>query len=268
MTLLGAELRKLRRRPASYVVSIILIVLLLLFYLLIGATASALDPSSAAGFELLLGFPQAYSFVGSFILGLGGLLAVTYGAAVSGAEWSWGTIRVVIARGEGRTRYIVVQFAALAIALAVMVLFAFFAGTLAALLAASMGGVSTEGAFEADALLSLPELLARTWMGVLLHAAVGFAVASMLRSQLAGIGAGIALYVFEVVIGSLAPILDADFARYLPFSVAGRVVGGEAEAFGQFDLLDPTVALVLAGVYLVVALAIASLATERAEITA
>ena len=56
-------------------------------------------------------FPGAYDLILSFILGLGGLFAVIYGAAIAGSEWSWGTLKNAVARGESRSRYMLRTFA-------------------------------------------------------------------------------------------------------------------------------------------------------------
>ena len=77
---------------------------------------------------LLLAFPTAYTMVVGIILGFGGLLAVAYGAAIIGADWGWGTIRAIIARGESRVRYTLVTFIAIALVLVVGVLATFVAG--------------------------------------------------------------------------------------------------------------------------------------------
>ena len=60
-------------------------------------------------------FPGAYELVLTLILGIGGLLAVTYGAAIGGSEWGWGTLKAAVARGESRTRYSLVNYAAVAV---------------------------------------------------------------------------------------------------------------------------------------------------------
>ena len=52
------------------------------------------------------------------MLGLGGLVAVIYGAAIAGSEWSWGTLKNAVARGESRTRYMLGTFAAIAVMVA------------------------------------------------------------------------------------------------------------------------------------------------------
>ena len=45
-----------------------------------------------------------YGFILSFMFGLGGLVAVTFAAAIAGSEWGWGTLKSAVARGASRTR--------------------------------------------------------------------------------------------------------------------------------------------------------------------
>ncbi len=86
MRLFGSGLRKLVRRPATWLTLGLLIGLLGLILVAVGATANDLraDPESGNAL-LLLTFPLAYGFVLGFILWLGGLFAVIYGAAVAGS---------------------------------------------------------------------------------------------------------------------------------------------------------------------------------------
>ena len=60
---------------------------------------------------------RAYGVINQFVFGLGSLLAVAYAAAVVGADWSFGVMRVFIARGESRTRYVLAKAIGLAIVL-------------------------------------------------------------------------------------------------------------------------------------------------------
>ena len=62
------------------------------------------------------------------IIGIGGLLAVTYGAAIAGSEWAWGTLKSAVARGESRTRYTLLGYAAVALFTLFGLLGAFLAG--------------------------------------------------------------------------------------------------------------------------------------------
>jgi ABC-2 type transport system permease protein len=265
MRIFVAGLRKLVRRPATFVTLLLLIGLLILVYLAVGGTAKeAVNRPGGQNALLLLTFPGAYLLVLSFILGLGGLLAVIYGAAIAGSEWSWGTLKVAVARGEGRSRYMLLSFAAIAVVVGVGLLIAFAIGVVAALAGAGLAGVSTTGVGDGPTLRALPEQLARGWFAIVEEAALGFAVATIARSQLAGVGVGIALYFGEQFAGLFLP----DIVKYLPFQAANAVVNvGENVSSQQIvRSLEPNTALIVVAAWLLGALVVSSLVTERAEI--
>jgi ABC-2 type transport system permease protein len=271
MALLRVSLLKLVRRPATWIVFAILAGLIALVFLSLGATAGSME-SMMDEFQVrtLLDFPTAYTIVASFVLAFGGLLGVAYGAAVIGADWAWGTIRAIVARGESRVRYTLVTFLAIAIVIAVGITVASAVGAIAAIVSAELAGLGSEGATDADALAELPGLLLRTWLGVTQAAAIGFAIAMLFKSQLAGIGAGLAFYFAEQFL-QLVPGLR-DVLVYFPFSVSGAVIGvteafETSSAFGEFPVLDADTAVAWSVAYLLVALAIASVAAWRAQIT-
>jgi ABC-2 type transport system permease protein len=261
--LLRADLRKLMRRPASWVVGLILIVLIALVYLAIGASAGQLtDAQSRAQIQAFLANEAAFRTLLGFLVSLGGLLGVAYAGAVGGAEWGWGTLRVALARGESRTRYVLTLFVATALVIGVALIGSYVVGAAFVMLAATIAGVPT-GIPSATFIATLPELFAKAWFGLLEQAAVGFAIATIARSQLAGIGAGIAVYVAEQFVSIAIPAQ----ARYLPFTVAGSLVQTPEQAqFAGVTLLDPPVALLLTAAYLVGALLVAVVVTERAQI--
>lgn len=269
MRLFVADLRKLIRRPASLITLGLLIGLLALIFLAVGATArQASAAQGGAAALLLVTFPGAYTLIISFILGLGGLFAVIYGAAIAGSEWTWGTLKSAVARGESRTRYQLSFFAAIALMIGIGLLLAFGVGVLVAMIAAGLAGVSTEGVGDADALRTLPELMARAWLAVVEEGAIGFAIATLARSQLAGIGAGIGIYFGE----QFASIFLPDIVKYLPFDAASAVVAISGEGFGggggQLGArLEPNTALLVVVAWLVGSLVVTSLFTERAEIS-
>ena len=270
MRIFVAGLRKLVGRPASFV-SVGLLVGLLGLILIASATVgqSSGGVRGQAAARALLTFPGAYDFVLSFMFGLGGLVAVLFAAAIAGSEWSWGTLKSAVARGESRTRYMLSTFAAIALMVAVGLVITFVLGVALALLAATIAGIPTTGLTDADTLTRLPAMAARGWFAVVEQAALGFAIATLARSQLAGIGAGIAFYFGE----TFATIFLPDIVKYMPFAVARASIdtgtnGGFGDGGGAaVSALAPDTALVLVGVWLVGALLVTVLFTERAEIT-
>jgi hypothetical protein len=147
---------------------------------------------------------------------------------------------------------------------------AFVIGVVAAFIGANLGGVSTAGLNDPATLGRLPGQFVRGWLAIIEEGALGFAIATVARSQLAGIGAGIALYFGETFAGIFLP----DIVKYLPFNVATASVstgatsgGGFGGGGAQIAALDANTALVLVVVWLVGALTVAAVFTERAEIS-
>jgi ABC-type transport system involved in multi-copper enzyme maturation permease subunit len=277
MRIFLAGLRKLLRRPASFV-SVGLLVGLLGLILIASATVGEGGGGGGNGgggnggpgaARLLLTFPGAYDLILSFLLGFGGLIAVIYGAAIAGSEWSWGTLKNAVARGESRARYMLATFGSIVLMIAVGLALSFALGVGLALLAANIAGVSTAGVSDADTLARLPAMAARGWFSVIEQAGLGFAIATLARSQLAGIGAGIAFYFGE----GFASIFLPDIIQYMPFAVARAAVdtegtgGGFDGGGGLTEALPADTALLLVGVWLVGSLLVTVLFTERAEIT-
>lgn len=268
MRIFVAGIRKLERRMVTWITFGLLVGLLALILIAVGATAKQQPTETGRAASLLLvTFPGAYSFVLSFILGLGGLFAVIYGAAVAGSEWSWGTLKNAVARGESRSRYIVLTFAAVALFIGLGLVLSYVIGILVTVLAANLAGVATDGLNDSATLGKIPDELARGWLAVAEAGALGFAIATIARSQLAGIGAGIGVYFGE----QFASIFLPDIVRYLPFNAANAVIArtptaGEGGG-GLVNPLDPDVALVVVTLWLVGALIVAAVFTERAEIS-
>ncbi len=263
-----SSLRKLARRPATWVTGGLLVGLLVLIVLAVGATANQTGGPrgrEAAAHEFLT-FPGAYSRILEFMFGFGGLLAVVYGAAIAGSEWSWGTLKVAVSRGESRWLYMLGSYAAIAVAIAVGLAVTFAIGVVAADAAATMAGISTAGISDSTTLSQLPPEAVRGWFGLLMEGALGFTIATLSRSQLAGIGIGLAFFFGE----TFASVFLPDIVKYLPFAVARAAIGaaGGGGGFGAATAsLPQDQALVLVAVWFAGALLVTSLFTDRAEIT-
>jgi hypothetical protein len=108
-----------------------------------------------------------------------------------------------------------------------------------------------------------------------MEGAIGFTIATLARSQLAGIGAGIAFYFGE----GFASLFLPDVVKYLPFNLANAAVGagggfgggggggGGGGPAASTTPLTADFALLLVGTWLLGSLVVAALFTERAEIT-
>ncbi len=276
MRLFVSTIRKLVRRPATWVTFGLMVGLLALILLAVaatvgvgqgggGVTVDGGGDNGAAAARLLLTFPGAYRLIAGFILSLGGLFAVLYAAAVAGSEWTWGTLKSTVARGESRSRYLLMTFAGIVAILAIGLLVTFAIGVLVGALGATIAGIPLDGLSDGTTLGGLPEQFLRGWVVIGAQAAIGFAVATLARSQLAGIGVGIGLYFGE----AFASIFLYDIVKYLPFQLASAAIGSGG---GTGTTLNPgavpaDTALLLITVWLVGSLIVASGFAERAEIT-
>jgi hypothetical protein len=161
----------------------------------------------------------------------------------------------------------ITTFGAIAVVIAIGLLVTFAIGVGSAALGASIAGVPLDGIGDTDAIGRLPEQFGRGLIGILAQGALGFAVATLARSQLAGIGVGIALYFG----GAFATIFLPDVVQYLPFQLADAAVGAGGGGFGggpdTTPSPSPEVAILLLIVWLVGSLVVAAAFTERAEIT-
>ena len=269
MRLFVSALRKLGPRMATLLTFGLLAGMLVLIDVAGVATRGVGDagPGRSGNVLALITFPGAYDEILSFILGLGGLFAVIYGAAIAGSEWTWGTLKTAVARGESRSRYLLATFAAIAVVLAIGTLFTAVVGVITAAVGATVAGISLSGIGDRAVIEALPVHFLRGWIAITETAALGFAVATLARSQLAGIGVGIALYFGETFAGLFLP----DVVKYLPFHLATAAVGGSTGFAPVPSTTGPVMstdtALVLVVAWLLAALVVAAGFGERAEIT-
>ena len=264
MRLFLGGLRKLPPRPATYVsLGLVLALIVLVFA---GATAARAIGRQAGDDFGLVTFPDAYRYVSTFIVEFCGLFALVYGAAIAGSEWAWGTLKSAVARGEGRAHYVVLSYASIVVLLGLGLLVTFGVGVVAALLGATAAHVPASGVSDATALGRLPADLAKLWLAMAAEGALGYAIATLARSPLAGIGVGIAVY-FGSQFGA---ILVPDLVQYLPFSAANALLGPDLVVGGgnvpTSTQLDPTAAFAVVVAWLVGSLLLAAVATERAEV--
>src|SRR5947209_2006014 len=139
----------------------------------------------------------------------------------------------------------VVTFLAVAILTVFGFLLVYLTGVVAAFIGATIGGVPTDGISDTATLSALPNKLVRGFVALSAEGAIGFAIATLARSQLAGIGVGIALYFGGTFLALFLP----GIVKWLPFNAATAVVGGTGGFGGgggfQIQQLEPNVALVV-----------------------
>jgi len=282
--LVRAELLKIRRRQATYVLLFIEVGLAALIFL---ATGRIWEQAQ------VVSFPRAYAIFEQVIFQLGGLLAIVFAAAYVGADWNWGVIRNVVARGEGRERYLLAKFVSVAIVLALATVLMFAVCFVLLYLQALIYNVPVANPFRANGLQDLLVWVVAGFPVLLQRAAIGFAVAAIFRSQLAGAVVGIVLFLVEAVVTTILTLITLsnsivndigsggfqttgpEWFQYLPISIGGNVFGALPGAAGiasgdiSSALLNPVpFPAAMAGVfiYMIAAVVIALVALRRQEI--
>ena len=275
--MVAAELTKLLRRPATWVLLGLWPSLQLVFGTVIPYVSyrrgSAYEGTSP---EALLAGVLPDRLVENALSGLplfGGALLLTLGALLAGSEYGWGTLKTLLAQGPRRRTVLAAQLLALLVVLAAAVLVSFLvtglvAGAIAAAEAAPAdwpGPGRLAGGFGAGL------LIAATW-GVL-----GMLLGTALRGTALPIGLGLVwvLAVENLLVNVAAPLLgffDALQAG-LPGVNAGSLVAALAEPGttvrtpGVAATVGGTqAALVLAG-FLVVAGWLTGLLLSRRDVT-
>jgi ABC-type transport system involved in multi-copper enzyme maturation permease subunit len=282
MRLIRAELLKARRRSATWIVLVVTLVLMGVLYLLSGPVFQGLG---------VIEFPAAYVPIGQFAYGLGGLLALIYAAAFIGADWNWGVIRNVVARGESRVAYLLAKAAALAILLGIALLILFAFGIVMSYVTGLVWGVPVASPLRGDGLTDLLAWIGLGFPVLLQRAAIGFTVAVLLRSQLAGAIVGVLFFFGESIVrfmllflsfgsrgldpgGPGFQPLENQWYQFLPITIGDYVVGaapGSINLQGALEglLIEPVplnLALPAVLIYLALTVGLALVVFRRQEI--
>jgi ABC-type transport system involved in multi-copper enzyme maturation permease subunit len=206
--LIRLELFKLRRRPMPKILLAILAGITFgvpwLFFLTLGGLGD--EPAGVDRQEVLSRtvFPGALDASVENALSFGLPLLVVLTASAFGGEFAWGTVRLLLARGEGRGVYVLSKLAA--ILLWWMLALAIGSGT--ALVAATLIGL-VDGEAGPSSLSTIEWLdfggrLILAWAVSSVYAAVTALVTIQFRSTAIGLAIGLAAFYGETIVGGIA----------------------------------------------------------------
>ena len=197
------------------------------------------------------GSTQAFSSIGNLL----GIIALCVFAAQTAQEYSLGTLRNLLVRQPGRIRLLVGKLAS-------MKVFAIFMTLVGAVISISVsyalaGGkdVNTALWFNADGRLEILKTALNVYISVLGFGIIGMVLGILLRSPISSISIGVLwLLIVENIVGAV----KSSTLEWLPGSQLATVAAGGTETISY------THALSLSGIYVGVALVIATfLFTKR-----
>jgi hypothetical protein len=155
------------------------------------------------------------------------------------------------------------------VAIIVGLLVLYLVGLVISIVGAVVLGQSLDAVGDPDGYGALPMALARSSLALALYASFGYAVATVARSQIAGIAVAIGVYFVE----GIGRFFASEILQWSPFGAAEALTsaGGEVSigsgpgAVTLHQLGDPLAAIVT-GIWIVVAIVVTIGFTQRAEI--
>jgi ABC-2 type transport system permease protein len=260
--LLKSELFRMRRRPQSWLLIAIAALMVGLFYGGFAIGSFFASPANAVDLKNNLQFSEIRQFGLSFNSLFGGIMLVIVAAGLIGNEFSWNTIRPLLARARSRSAMLTAKFTTLLIYCIV------FSVILAALTIAmsfvSSIVVGESWNFSAGALSDVLAYCVGLIYQNLPTMALAFLLALWTKSNAAGIGVALGLIILE-------PTL---FAILRPVSDVFEKIQKGGLAYNSTKLLDVGlteqagwIAAVVIGVYTAIFVALSYIIFLRRDVT-
>lgn len=222
-----AEVTKLLRRPASWLLLAVAVVLSLTFGYLVPyagyAAGTSGPPNSDRGLAAMLPGEVVGSATGGMPVFVGAL-ALVFGVLAVGSEYGWETWKTVLAQGSSRLSVYGAKVAAVALGTLVLVVSLFAVATAASAVVAVVEDQPLAWPATTDLLVGV----GAGWLVTTMWASLGVLLAVLLRSVAMPIGLGLVwlLAVQNLLAAIAAPLLDwvAQMQKGLPGPNAGSLV--------------------------------------------
>ncbi|WP_047864672.1 ABC transporter permease subunit [Rubrobacter aplysinae] len=273
----GAELFKLRKRPATWVIGIIFAAATLLFgylllYLVTVAVSGGGQGAPQQGLPPFL-LPESFltNVLGTFA-NFGTALALILGALAMGSEYGWDTFKVSLTQRPGRLGFLGGKLLAVGALLLVITLAILLLGAAASYVIA----LAEDATVEWPSVLDILEGIGAGWLILATFAAMGVGLAALFRGTALAIGIGLVyVLVLESLFISLASQNEtiSNIGKRLPAKNALDLSGSfgqtpQALSGGaQGNTVEPGTAVLTLGIYAVAFLALAVLLFRSRDVT-
>lgn len=238
-SLIKMELLKLVKRPMTWV-----LIILLLGGTGFGTVVSLLNlgevtPELRESILQRLTLPGIFPWTAEFIYIFGAIMLAILAASSIGSEYSWGTLRPMLATGVSRARFLGAKVVALAVVALAFVLLTLLQSAVLAVPIALANDRPAVPTLDAAWLLDLAAIIGRSYLTVLVPMAIAFLVSLVGRSQAAGIGAALGLLIGEQIVALLLLSLGLDWSRALVKLFPGRNSMLLIETYNAFGAVAP-----------------------------
>ena len=199
------------------------------------------------------GATQAFSSIGNLL----GIIALCVFAAQTAQEYSLGTLRNLLVRQPGRIRLLVGKLASMKVFAIIMTLVSAVISIAVSYALAGGKDVNTTLWFNSDGRLEIAKTLLNVFISILGFGIIGMVLGILLRSPISSISLGVLwLLIVENIVGAV----KASTLQWLPGNQLGTI------AVGGTETISYTHALSLSGLYVGVALIIATVLFTRRDV--
>lgn len=266
-----AEMDKLRRRPATWVLIAVWTAMSVIFAFITPYVTSLSAPADQQQEALSALLPA--QMIGNVISGFpvfGGAIALVLGALVVGSEFSWGTLETIFVQRPSRTSVWSGKLLALAVVVFALVLATFIPGAVSSYTIATIENapVNWPPVWDFARALAVGWLILTAWAGL------GAVLATLLRNSALAIGLGVAYLLIERLIAALAAqsaLVDTLSTALLGIN-AGSLVAGLGSAVGADTpgiaaVVGPTQATLVLAAYVMGSALLSMLIVRKRDVT-
>jgi ABC-type transport system involved in multi-copper enzyme maturation permease subunit len=253
-----AEWRKLRQRPAVWVLGGIMLVALILFgyafnWIQLSFPSKNFHPEGRLTIAQLKTVLYPINFVKNSLEGVGivgSILTLILGALVVGSEFGWGTVKTVYTQRPGRLQTLAGQVAVVSVIAAIFTV-AFYSVAALASLGIALGDHAT---ITWPATIDILKALGATWLIFESWSLFGMTLAFLFRQSAMAIGIGLAyVLAIEGILFRLLGGFDAGWVTTIEKFFLGQNAGALIRSFGQpFPNPGQVAPIVTAGVAVLV----------------
>lgn len=221
--LIRMELLKLRKRPMTWVLLILLLGGIGFITVVSVLQLQSVDPAIRADLLRNITLPGTLPRTSEFVYIFGSIMLAILAASTIGSEYSWGTLRPMLATGMPRGRFLAAKLITLALVAALFVLLPLLMNALLALPIAAWNTMPMlTGTLDAAWFGNLAAIVGRSYLLVLTPMAIAFFVALVGSSQAAGIGAALGVMIGEQIVSVLLLSLNQPWTRAMANLLPGR----------------------------------------------
>ena len=267
-----SELFRLRKRPQTWVMPALTVGFIAIFYAILflvyqfGPESDRPDIQESAMVSNI--FENGMQMFGFF----GVILMIIVASSLIGSEYSWNTLRPLVARASSRSGLLTAKWILVALYTLLMVVVGIVGSVVVALIVSPFMDASIS--FPADLLDDFVVGAVRWFVASIPYTALAFATALITRSNAAGIAIGIGISFVEPLIFNLLSFLAGVFDTAQEFGIAWNVqqlANISTQDDGGF--MDPVAASQvwqsagIVGVYVAIFVAVSYVVFNRRDIT-